>query len=230
MKEYQYGRIARLGEKLQEAGIAQDVIEQIMAGGESILRGTKPDKKAAWMKEAMRRMDQLIDKETRYAVREACACCLGGKRLKTVKQIARDFEGLQDRVTAADAATLVFGHSVTLEEDGRVLVRFSPEGLPAYRCVCLPQAREPLSITYCYCCGGHVKHHLQIALGRDLACTVRSSALSSGGKRPCTFSFALLACFSMRSNTSVSGKTYVLAESSGRSYSSNTSSAEATGR
>ncbi len=38
-------------------------------------------------------------------------------------------------------------------------------------------------------CGGHVKHHLQIALGRDVESAVRSSALSSGGKRPCAFSF-----------------------------------------
>ena len=143
------------------------------------------------MKEAMHRMNRLLDKETRYAVREACACCLGGKRLRMVKEVSREYEKLEDRVRAANEAKLVFGHSVTLQEDGRVLVCFSPEGLPAYRCVCLPQAKEPLSITYCYCCGGHVKHHLQIALGRTLACTVRSSALSSGGKKPCTFIFSV---------------------------------------
>ncbi len=39
--------------------------------------------------------------------------------------------------------------------------------------------------------GGHVKHHLQIALGRKLVGTVRSSALSSAGKKPCAFVFAV---------------------------------------
>lgn len=47
------------------------------------------------------------------------------------------------------------------------------------------------SITYCYCCGGHIKHHLQIALGRSLVLKVRSSALSSGHKRPCSFLFTI---------------------------------------
>ena len=68
-----------------------------------------------------------------------------------------------------------------------MLVRFQPEDKPPYRYPCLPEAVEPLPITYCYCCGGHVKHHLGIALGRELAVEVRSSILSSGGKKPCRF-------------------------------------------
>jgi hypothetical protein len=187
MRRYEYGRINTLAQSLQEAGVEQKIVDQIMESGETIRKGTRPEKKAEWMKEAMARMDKLLDRQTRYAVREACACCLGGKRLKTVKEIAKQNEALEDRIQAANEARSVFGHSVALQEDRRILVCFSPEGLPQYRCVCLPKAKEPLSITYCYCCGGHVRHHLQIALGRNLMCKVRSSALSSGGKRPCTF-------------------------------------------
>ena len=192
MKEYQYGRIRKLAESLQQAGIEPEIIDQIMERGEDVRRGTSPAKKADWMREAMRRMNRLLDRETRRSVREACACCLGGKRLALSKRIAAEHEALVDRIAAANETKFVFGHSVGLQDDGSVLVRFSPEGLEEYRCVCLPKAKEPLPITYCYCCGGHVKHHLQMALGRSLACTVRSSALSSGGKKPCTFSFALL--------------------------------------
>jgi hypothetical protein len=43
-----------------------------------------------------------------------------------------------------------------------------------------------------YDCGGHVKHHLQTALGRQLQLTVLSSALSSEGQKPCKFSFAIV--------------------------------------
>jgi len=187
MKKYEYGRINKLAQNLEEAGIDQEIVGQIMEGGENIRSGTKPEKKAEWMKEAMQRMDKLLDREVRYAVREACACCLGGKRLKTVKDIAKNNETLEDRIRAANEAKFVFGHSVTLRDDERFLVCFGPDGLPQYRCVCLPKAKEPLSVTYCYCCGGHVKHHLQVALGRKLKCKVRSSALSSGGRKPCTF-------------------------------------------
>ena len=139
----------------------------------------------------MYRMDSLLDKDTRHAVREACACCLGGKRQDLVKAIAKKGGTLEERIQAANEARMVFGHSVSLQEDGRILVCFSPEGLANYRCVCLPQAKEPLPITYCYCCGGHVKHHLQIATGRSLELTVKSSSLSSGGRRPCTFLFTV---------------------------------------
>jgi hypothetical protein len=187
---YEYGRIKKLAENLEKAGVARDAIDQIMEGGDTIRKGAKPEKKAEWMKGAMHRMDRLLDRDTRRAVREGCACCLGGKRLKISKKIAKENDTLDERIAAANGEPFVFGHSVTKEEDGRILVRFAPQGQAEYRCVCLRQAKAPISMTYCYCCGGHIKHHLQIALGRELVCTPRSSALSSGGKRPCAFLYS----------------------------------------
>lgn len=191
MKDYEYGRIRILATKLVQAGISQDTIDEIMAGGELILSSTTPAKKADWMREAMSRMDALLDDQTRQTIREGCACCLGGKRLEISKGIAKTHNSLEDRIKAANEAKFVFGHSVTMQDDGRILVSFFPEGLDHHRCVCLPRAQEPISITYCYCCGGHVKHHLQTALGLKLSCLVRSSALVSGGKSPCTFLFSI---------------------------------------
>lgn len=191
MAIYEYGRIATLAKKLEESGVNKGLIDQIMRDGEGVRRSTKPEKKAGWMWEAMDRMDRLLDKNKRYAIRESCACCLGGKRLKISKSIAANNISLEDRISAADKRKFVFGHSVSKESDGKILVLFSPPGLPHYRCVCLPKAEKPISITYCYCCGGHAKHHLQIALDRKLTCHVLSSALSSGGQKPCSFEFSI---------------------------------------
>jgi len=189
MVGYEYGRIARLAENLDRARIDPAIARRIMEGAEAIREKSSGEAKANWMRGAMERMDQLLEPGTRRAVRDACACCLGGKRLECSKAIAKNHATLEDRIRVANETRFVFGHSVALQEDGRVLVRFAPDGLPAYRCVCLPQAKEPISETYCYCCGGHVKHHLQIALGRKVKCTVRSSALASGGREGCTFLF-----------------------------------------
>jgi hypothetical protein len=189
MKQYEYHRIGKIAEQMETAGIDREIIDQIMAGGEDILRSTKPERKADWMREAMVRMNRLLDSKTRNAVREGCACCLGGQRLKISKVIVEKNETLEERIKAANGANYV--GNVSMIENGEILVRFAVEGPDQYRCVCLPKAEKPLPITYCYCCGGHVKHHLQIALGRDLDCTVRSSALSSGGKYPCTFNFRI---------------------------------------
>jgi len=189
MRTYEYHRIKELAQRLKEAGIDRRTIDQIMEGGEDIRRSTKPEKKAEWMRGAMIGMNRLLDRQTRNRVREACACCLGGRRLKISRAIAQENETLQNRIKAANEASYV--GSVSMGENGEILVRFAPEGLDRYRCVCLPKTEKPLPITYCYCCGGHVKHHLQIALGRSLDCTVLSSALSSGGRRPCTFRFTI---------------------------------------
>lgn len=187
MKRYEYGRIERLNRGLEAAGIDPAIIAQIMAGGEEIRASTTPQKKAAWLGEAMHRMDDLLDLDTRRAVRESCACCLGGKRLKITRGIAKQYATLEERIAAANEAKYVFGHSVTVKADGSLMVRFFPDGQESYRCVCLRQAQEPISVTYCYCCGGHVKHHLQTALGRALNCETVSSALSSGGTQGCVF-------------------------------------------
>ena len=190
MKNYEYHRIGHLAEQLEIAGIDREIIEPIMEGGDNILRSTKPEKKADWMREAMIKMNRLLDSKTRKAVREGCACCLGGQRLKISKGIAKDNESLEERIKAVNEANYM--GNITMVENGEILVSFASEGVDHYPCYCLPKAKEPLPITYCYCCGGHVKHHLQNALGRDLDCTVRSSALSSGGKEPCTFSFRIV--------------------------------------
>lgn len=192
MAKYEYGRIRVLAEKLKAAGVSERTAALILEGGEDIGAHASGARQAEWMKQAMIKMNRLLDRETRQAVREACACCLTGKRLAISRQIAHENATLEARIAAANEATLVFGHSVAPQEDGQILVRFQEEGNPEYRCACLPHAQGPVSVTYCYCCGGQVKHHLQSALGVKLACTVRSSALSSGGTLPCTFLFRIV--------------------------------------
>lgn len=193
MTTYEYGRIAKLARSLEKHGVNPEVSAGILEGGEAIGGRAKKEVIAAWMRDAMDRMDRLLEPEMRHAVREACACCLGGKRLKLSKAIAKEHTTLEERISAAAETHYVFGHSVTRQEDGTLRVRFAPDRLESYHCPCLPHTPEPFPITYCYCCGGHVKHHLQIALGRALHVEVVSSVLSSGGKRPCVFDLTIVA-------------------------------------
>jgi hypothetical protein len=192
MSAYECGQIRKLAKALAEEGVPETVARRVLRGGESVGRGASRGERAEWMAEAMRRMDALLDEDTRHSARERCACCLGGKRLDMSRAIARQHGTLEERVRAANEATFVFGHAVSLTEDGDVLVRFAPDGLAHYGCACLPLTEKPMPLTYCYCCGGHAKHHLQKALGRRLDVTVLSSALSSAGHEPCKFLFTIL--------------------------------------
>jgi hypothetical protein len=114
-----------------------------------------------------------------------------GKR-KYVQGIAKNNRTLEDRIKAANEEHYVFGHSVRLADNGEIIVHFQPEGLDHYHCSCLSKAQLPMSITYCFCCGGHMKHHLQNALACQLDCTVLSSARSSGGTKPCVMGFRVM--------------------------------------
>jgi hypothetical protein len=191
MTAYEYGKIKQFAKCLEAAEVDAAVVAQIMEGGEGIRQSSKSDKKVGWFREAMTRMDQLLPREVSQPIREGCACCLGGKRLALSKAIAKNHATLEERIAAANETPYVFGNAVWREADGSIWVRFAQEGLESYRCACLGKVDEPLPLSYCYCCGGHVKHHLQIALGRKLAADPQETALSTAGKRPCLFRFTL---------------------------------------
>lgn len=89
MANYEYTRIKMLADKLAEAGVSEKISAQILDGGEAIVKGTSSAMRANWMQGAMERMDSLLDKQTRRAIRESCACCLGGERLKLSKEIPK---------------------------------------------------------------------------------------------------------------------------------------------
>lgn len=192
MDTYPNGRVRVLARQLKAADVPDEARKAILAGGDKLGAKTRPGQKQRWFAGAIERIDALLDEPTRHAVMERCACCLGGRRLELSRAIARDHETLDERVAAANATPFVFGHSVEHVAVDRFVVRFSPEDLERYHCVCLRGAEGTVSSTYCYCCGGHIKHHLQHALGLKLKVEVLSSALSSGGESGCAFELTRL--------------------------------------
>lgn len=188
---YPDGRIRRLAEQLVRAKVPAAQFASIMAGGDAIGAKASPEAKADWQRGAMARMDALLDEPTRRCVRQGCACCLGGKRAQISRDIGRRHATIEDRIAAANEARFVFGHSVRRLDDGQIEVCFFPPGLDHHRCPCLPHAAEPLSLTYCECCAGHVRHHLSRALATPVEGRVVASALNSSGREGCRFRFSL---------------------------------------
>lgn len=184
---YPYGKIQRLYDNLQKNQIATEIVDEIMKDGERIKQTDKNDKKSKWFYSAMKTMDEKLDPPTRYKIREECACCLGGKRHELCRQINKNQASTKSRVDAADRTKFVFGNSLREIEKGRYEVSFFPESLERKQCVCLKDLPEAMSITYCYCCAGHVKHHLQTLLGQKLEVNVITSALSTKGHEGCRF-------------------------------------------
>lgn len=176
----------RIVRSLYEALLCNDVsegtISHIMRGCGEITEKTAPAKRSAWVAQAMEKLDSELPLEERRRIREFSACCLGGEREKLSKAIAEGGGSLEERVAKANRTELVFGHGVKLLDDGRIQVQFFPDGKESYSCVCLKGAKEPMSATYCMCCGGHIRRHLSRRCSRKRGfCRARSGVIDALG-------------------------------------------------
>jgi hypothetical protein len=184
--KYPYGKIQKLNDSLHSNKIDPDIINEIMKDGEKINPTDKNEQKADWFLNAVNIMDIKLDPSTRYKVREGCACCLGGKRHEVCKQINKKFTTKKERIEEADR-THIFGNGLKEIEKGKYEVSFFPDSLGYTTCPCLRGFNKAMPITYCYCCGGHVKYHLETVLGLKLEVKVITSALSTKGQKGCKF-------------------------------------------
>ncbi len=187
----------RIHQSLDEHKVDKSLTKKIMGGNGELPAKTTKKEKAAFISRIIDRMDRLMDLETRTGIIDWCACCKGGARDKAVKQFAKDNkdQSLTDRLAAIRNVPNM--GRPKLNEDGTISTGiFWLEG-DEYRCPC-PCFRglklaEPVSLTYCYCCAGHFRHHYQNAFGLKLKTkAVVSSVINSLGRKPCQFVYEIV--------------------------------------
>ncbi|MFW2489164.1 hypothetical protein ACN077_11355 [Clostridium chromiireducens] len=187
----------KLKESLEKNNVDEKIIMKIYEGYEDI--GDKSSKrvKVMFMRRAMSIIDEHFDYEKRYKIIDVCACCLGGSREKNVKKFVKSLQGqklsLSQKVQELREVR-PFYNSTTLNEDGTITDGIYYNIDDKYKCACTCLSKEnitePISSTYCLCCAGHYRHHLQNALGIKLKTKkVVSSAIESLEKEPCVFIF-----------------------------------------
>jgi len=187
-REYEDGKIEDLNQSLKKHGIKADIRKKIMKSGEQIKKTSKKEARAEWFFNAMNIMDKLLEEETKIKVRGDCACCLEGKRRKLCITVNKEYKTPEERIHAINDTHYVFGHEIKIIAPGKYEVAFFDEAMPEKCCSCLKVIMDKkMSKTYCYCCGKHVKHHLETVLGKELKVEVVTSALSSMGKKSCRF-------------------------------------------
>ncbi|MDR1148838.1 MAG: hypothetical protein LBK66_09425 [Spirochaetaceae bacterium] len=188
IREYEDGKIEDLNQSLIKHEIKKNIHGKIMENGEQIKKTSKNEAKAEWFFNAMNVMDDLLDEETKKKVREDCACCLEGKRHKLCRTVNKDYKTPEERIQAINESHYIFGHEIKIIGLGKYEVAFFDEKMPEKRCSCLKVVmNKKMSKTYCYCCGKHVKHHLETVLNKKLQVEILASALSSMGKKSCRF-------------------------------------------
>jgi hypothetical protein len=187
MEKYHYHRIFELDRELRAAGADEDSISLIMAGGEAFSGSSKKEAIGIWLAGAMDRMDALLPGDMTKKARMRNACSLSGSRLAVMKEIAKMKLSLPEAVGRVNASAAIGfngnakGYEVRLDGD-KIHVNF---GFGRCWCHCSYSGRK-VSVTYCYCCLGHVLRLLEAALGRKpLTGEVIGSTCS--GSAPCRF-------------------------------------------
>jgi hypothetical protein len=137
-----------------------DTQAALLAGMDGVTNSSKPEIKAAWAREMMRRMDHLLKPETRIIVREGCACLLSNEKsiyARTFRKLRRlypdDDDRYLDEVVAYLNSTAPLRRCGEVTRTGDRITSVIAHG--ACSCSALREGlREPISVTWCHCCKG----------------------------------------------------------------------------
>jgi len=189
-----------LKKSLEKYNVDEKIIMKIYEGYEDIKDNSPKKIKVTFMRRAMNILDENFDYEKRYEIIDNCACCLGGTTEKNVKKFIKSIQGqslsFAEKIQALREQR-PFYNLTHLNEDGTITdgIHYLVDGRYKCACDCISKEKltEPISSTYCLCCAGHFRHHIQKALGVKLKTKkVQSSAIESLEKEPCVFVFEVI--------------------------------------
>ena len=172
--------IKKIKKALENNNINEKIIKSIIGDGEIL--------------GVITRLDEMPDKDLARRVLEACACSAktSKSRDKASKEYGKKMAGktLEEKIDGLGEINLA---CVTLNNDNTLTVKFYWEIDGKKMCSCgeiRGETPEKIPKIYCYCCAGHFRHHLQNALGINLAAAeIISSPINSLGEDPCEINF-----------------------------------------
>lgn len=164
------------------------ISRKVMEGSEEITEKTDKRKIAEWVKDAVGRLDALVNEETRVQIMENCGynCAEVNRRIiERAKVRRKKFKGIDEFLEAEQRKPMV---GTKLVREGNTLYQFyTPRVFTrSMRCYCvllrgLPED-EKISVTYCNCSKGFVKKFWENILERPLRVELMQSAVSGGSE------------------------------------------------
>jgi hypothetical protein len=163
-----------------------EVRKKVMHGVENMPGITDPVKGALDYKEAIERLEKLVDKKTCSKIMHACGCTCqsifdqGSLKQKEIRQKYPTEAGFLADLKSEDPTT-------TYELKGKdIIQRFTPgKVVPGLRCACMLIGGLPggtnASATVCECSRGFTKQRWETILGRPVEVEMVSTPIVNGG-------------------------------------------------
>lgn len=187
--------LKKIKDAMIKLNISPDIIEKIDFDADT--SGNNPFPVLA----VIDKIDELLNKEQRFAVMEKQGCCKGGKRDKDCKEFAKKHVNKSIIEKLSLISEIEYMMVPCVNEDGTFTITMSNyqngvhTGKTTCSCGTIKKLRQPFSVssTYCGCCAGHFLYHYQNALGVKLRLKeINSSPLNTNGEEPCSFTFEII--------------------------------------
>jgi predicted hydrocarbon binding protein len=164
----------------------KEAADVIMTGSETMKNSTDKVKVAHWVKDAMKRMDETLDRETRNMIMGKCGNDCADYHIKTIEKTKkrRVKHPSNDAFLAAEEQNPQKGSTIQRTPEG-FIITYEPKTL-RMRCYCalakgLPP-EETMSNTMCECSRGFVERHWSQVLEHDIHVELLESAISGSDK------------------------------------------------
>ena len=190
MGKTKHGMLAVL-ERNIEVLAGKSIAKKVMEGSEKITEKTDKRKTAEWVKQAVEKLDALINEDAKIRIMENCGanCAKVNKKVIQKAKARRSKFRSMDEFLAAEQKKPMSG--TRLIREGNTLNQFyTPRAFTRpMRCYCslfrmLPE-NETVSLTYCHCSKGFVKKFWEGVLGKPVQVDLVQSAIS--GASECKF-------------------------------------------
>jgi len=186
-------KIENMLQTMREQGIPEKTISQLPMPR---IKKATPQEIVAFIKG----MDKILSKEQCIAVMNEQGCNKSNKISAGFREFGELYKNktLEERIALfSEIDTSHKVNSIRLNEDGTITFIMGNDGKKGdWSCPCHPiKMLKPYNfpLTYCGCCGAHVKYTHEFALGVTLRLKkIVSSKANSDGEKPCEFVFEII--------------------------------------
>ena len=185
-------RVEGIRKSLVKKGVEDKTIKGIIGNGNLV--------------NVIERMEKALDSNSCQEILDSHACTGGNEYLKRCEKIGKEIAD-KPLIEKIDHINNISSEAekIILNADNTLSVIWSFDNNGKYKCVCPAAVKTGVRVSdialgnniaggcvmplsYCFCCAGSGRRHLQLQLGAELKTKeIISSPINSNGEKPCEF-------------------------------------------